>query len=517
MELNPTAQRHLVASLVARKPFSQTCAAVDVIETHISWVLLCGEFAYKIKKAVNLGFLDFSTLAKRRQYCHEELRLNRRLAPQLYLDVIAIGGDIAQPVLDTHGETIEYAVRMARFDQAGLLDHMLRAGQLNDAHVDRLAALVADFHARIPNRPPQPPMGSPEQVRAPVRDNIRALRERIQAPHLLQTISRIEQWTEQAFENLRTALERRRAQGFVRECHGDMHLGNMAVHHGELIIFDGIEFNPSLYWIDVMSEAAFVFMDLDDHGHCELAWRFLNQYLAHTGDCEGMRVLRYYLCYRAMVRAKVAAIQAGQSHTGTDAVNEYVNLAQRYARPQRPVLAIAHGLSGSGKSTVCGPLAQRFGALHLRSDRERQRLYGRGQGDGVGAGSYGAEATERTYARLEACAEAALAARFSVLVDATFLDAARRGRFAALAREANADFYILHFQAKPERLRQRVQARQRSGQDLSEADLAVLEHQLRVYEPLHPDESGAVIEVDSDSADADVLARRVAARLTAET
>ncbi len=511
-------QQTLIASLRNRAPFPEPCSSVELIETHISWVLLCDRYAYKIKKAVNLGFLDFSTLAKRKHYCLEELRLNRRLAPHLYLDVVAIGATPDGPVLDGDLNPIEYAVKMARFEQSELLDRRLREGRLDGAQIDRLAALVADFHARQPVVPPDPDLGTAQAVHEPVRANFKALRSSISDAAMLQQLAAVEAWSEREYEALHDRFDRRRSDGFVRECHGDMHLGNMAVHEQELLVFDGIEFNPSLYWIDVISEAAFLFMDLDDHGRADYAWRFLNGYLDHTGDYPGVRLLRYYLCYRAMVRAKVAGIRAAQAATGeaTTALREYLCLASRYSEPRQPTLIISHGVSGSGKSTVCAPLATRIGALHLRSDRERQRLFGRGGERGIDAGAYTPEASDRTYARLYECAELALAARFSVIVDATFLDPERRAHFAALADNQGARHWILHFDAEAEQLGERIRRRQTGGRDISEADQAVLEHQLAHYTPLTGPEQAYTIRADTASAGVDALVERIARQAAAQ-
>ncbi len=512
-------QQALIASLRNRASFPEPCSSVELIETHISWVLLCGRYAYKIKKALYLGFLDFSTLAKRKHYCLEELRLNRRLAPHLYLDVVAIGVTPDGPLLGADVNPIEYAVKMARFEQSELLDRRLREGRLDGAHIDRLATLIADFHARQPSTPPRSDLGTAQAVHDPVRANFKALRSTIRDAAMLRQIATVETWSEREYGSLRERFDRRRRDGFVRECHGDMHLGNMAVHEQELMVFDGIEFNPALYWIDVISEAAFLFMDLEDHGRTDYAWRFLNRYLNQTGDYPGVRLLRYYLCYRAMVRAKVAGIRAVQSPStdATAALREYLCLASRYSAPMQPTLIISHGVSGSGKSTVCAPLATRIGALHLRSDRERQRLFGRGGEQSIDAGAYTADASDRTYARLYECAELALAARFSVIVDATFLDPERRNHFAALAANQGARHRILQFDAEAGQLRDRIRRRQSSGEDISEADQAVLEHQLAHYTPLTESELGFTIRTDTASAGVDELVNQISRQLATES
>jgi predicted kinase len=278
------------------------------------------------------------------------------------------------------------------------------------------------------------------------------------------------------------------------------------LYQGRLRIFDGIEFNPNLRWIDVISEIAFCCMDLDDHQHSDLGFRLLNQYLAHTGDYEGLGVMRYYLVYRALVRAKVACIrllQEHQEHTRTPAkaldFKDYFALAYRYTRPENATLLITHGFSGSGKSTITLPLAIDIHAIHIRSDRERQRLYPQQNHttSGIGKGIYSSDATHNTYARLALLAGAVLDAGYSVIIDATFLKHKQRQQFQQLAQQLSTPLLILDFTATPEELRYRIRERELRNQDISEANLEVLEHQLESHEPLTETERGYTLTVDT--------------------
>jgi aminoglycoside phosphotransferase family enzyme/gluconate kinase len=498
---------------------------VELIETHISWVLLAGDYAYKLKKPVDLGFLDFSTLAARKRFCEEELRLNRRTAPELYLEVVPIGGTPEDPRLGA-APAIEYAVKMRRFEQDALLDRVAKRGALTAAHVDAVAAAVADFHARIERAPRESEWGSPERVVSFAEQNFEQVEPLAEAPADVEHLESLHTWTEHEFTVRRELISERRRAGFVRECHGDLHLGNIALIGGRPVAFDCIEFNPSLRWIDVASEVAFLVMDLLDHRLDALAWRCLNRYLESTGDYEGLAVLRFYLVYRAMVRAKVACIRASQS--GLDAAGRariadeyrgYFGLARRLAESERPAIVLMHGLSGSGKTTVAQSLLESLGAIRVRSDVERKRIHGLGALErthqALDAGMYGPAATRSTYDRLAAVARIAADAGFCIIVDAAFLRRRERDAFRDLARELGVPFVIATCQATDAALRGRVAARERAGGDASEAGTAVLERQLATQEPLGEDERDAAVVFDTEAGGTEAGARALEQRLTA--
>jgi aminoglycoside phosphotransferase family enzyme len=283
-----------------------------VIETHISWVLLTGYYAYKIKKPFNLGFLDFSSLEKRRHYCQEELRLNSRLAPDIYLDIVTISGTEKQPKLGASGTVIEYAVKMRQFEEDKTFDLLLAQNQLTHNHVKQTAKIIAAFHSGIESTVADTDFGSSDTIMQFVRENfIQILQlDGIEKP---DSLNQLASWSEQQHTALLPFFKQRKQAGFIRECHGDLHLGNIALIAGQVVPFDGIEFNPYLYWIDVISEIAFLVMDLQDKQRHDLGFQFLNEYLQYNGDYDGLKLLRFYLVYRAMVRAKVNAIRASQS------------------------------------------------------------------------------------------------------------------------------------------------------------------------------------------------------------
>ncbi len=498
----------LFAALLNPACYPHPVSGVRVLETHISWVLLTGEYAYKIKKPVYLGFLDFSTLGLRRHYCEEELRLNRRLAPELYRELVEIRGAPQAPRVGGDGPVLEYAVRMREFPQESLASRALARGAFDAPEVDALATVIAEFHAHAPLARAHESFGTPEAVLSAALQNFEQMLPLATAAPDDRALRALRQWTEREFASRRGAFATRKHLGFVRECHGDLHLGNIVMLDGRPVPFDCIEFNDNLRWIDVMNEAAFLAMDLEDRGRGDLRWRFLNRYLEATGDYAGLDVLPFYLVYRALVRAKVHLMRSRQPGLRRTekarlarAFQDYLRLAGRLAAPERVALILAHGLSGCGKTTLTQPLIEALGAVRLRSDLERKRLHGvaplASSGSGLQGGIYTAEATAATYRRLGELARDALRAGFSVVVDAAFLRRTERDAFRAIAEGLDAPFLILDFHAPQEVLRARVAERLARADDASEADLAVLEHQLAVREPLTPAEMAAAFAVDA--------------------
>lgn len=486
---------------------------ITVIETHISWVVLTGPFAYKIKKPVDLGFLDFSTLERRRFYCQEELRLNRRLAPRLYRAVIAIGGPAEDPVLGADTDIIEYAVQMVQFDQADRLDHRLEQGRLEAGQIDALAEELARFHGQAAIAPADSDYGSAKAVRRPVFENFEQIEPRLSGARERTRLARLLRWSEREAGELEPVFTQRRAESRVRECHGDAHLANMVWYQGEVLLFDCLEFDPELRWIDVMSELAFAIMDLQARGQAEFGRRLLDRYLQQTGDYGGLRVLRFYQCYRALVRAKVEAIRRSQDKNAMtsqpdtpDPCLAYIDLAGSYMKTPSPALIITCGVSGSGKTVATDRLVEELPVIRIRSDVERKRLFGFAPAERTGTEAtstvYGPEAGRRTYERLRNLAREIVGAGYPVVVDATFLRALWREEFRQLAADLDIPFLILKFHAPIPVLRQRVADRLRRRQDASEAGLEVLEKQLGEWEELTPDEKKHAFSLDTSDSEA---------------
>jgi aminoglycoside phosphotransferase family enzyme/predicted kinase len=471
--------------------YDHPVAKVELVETHISWVLLTGLYAYKIKKPVNLGFLDFSTLALREQDCKDELRLNRRLAENYYLDVVAITGTPDVPRLNASGEILEYAVKMRQFPADATLDQYAARGELGNIQIDALAAWLARFHLTECERATaDSPWGEPETIARPIEENFQVLARCAKADELTD----LRRWCNDEHARLTPVMRARKESGFVRECHGDLHLANLAWVDAGLVIFDALEFSPALRWIDVISEVAFCYMDLLHRKFPALASRFLNSWLEATGDYQGVALLSYYAVYRALVRAKVAALRVEQGCSSSVAeMNECLHLAEQLSTAHSPLplsLLITHGLSGSGKTTISQQRLEKHGLIRLRSDVERKRLAGLdacargGEALGIYSESFGL----RTYQYLAELAEGLLLSGWSVVVDAAFLMRWERDMFRDLAERVGARFQILDIQVAPDILRERVSRRSAEGRDASEADLQVLERQLNTAQPLGEDE-----------------------------
>jgi len=476
---------------------------VEMLQTHISWVFLTGEFAYKVKKPVNFGFLDFSTLEKRHLYCDEELRLNRRLAPELYLDVLPIGLNARQYQLGSKTGIVDYCLCMRQFSQANLLSTRLEQGTFQAEWMDLIAADLARFHTSVASDASSR-HGSPEVLADHIQDNLTIAADHsgrvVDAPQLAQ----LHDFADRELTRLHDTLLQRQQAGFVRPCHGDLHLHNITLFEGRPLAFDCIEFSEKYRIIDTMNDVAFLVMDCEARGRPDLGLRFLSRYLEATGDYQGLKPLRLYLFYRATVRGKVATLSAGnagiseaerQSHEAE--ARHYFGLALNYAEPAKPHLYAVGGLSGSGKSHLalkgCGSLH----AVIIRSDATRKRIASQHADQPL----YGDKMHRLTYEAMFTAARETLAAGWPVILDATFLGKTQRDRVRQLAATANVPLSIYWLEPPLALLRERVGQRTLQQQDISDADLPVLEKQLAGYRS--PDESDIVILTSSDDWPAD--------------
>lgn len=504
--------RLLVQAISEHTEFDHHIDKFDIIETHISCILLTGPYAYKFKKPVNPGFLDYSTLEKRRFNCNEEVRLNKRLAPGLYLDVVAFTDSEQYPVIEGDGPVLEYAVKMVQFPADAGLDQVLKSGYFTKSHVEELAAMIAAFHATIPRSGPDRPFGEPEDIKQTVLDNFSLIHPQLtDDAEYHDKLSALEQWTRKQYELLKDTLAARKRDGYIRECHGDMHLANIIWYEGRLVIFDCIEFSEKLRWIDVISEVAFLAMDLESRGQAAFSHRFVNKYLEHTGDYGGLLVLRFYCVYRALVRAKVACLSLPNkalADTGRreliDKYRHYIDCALHYSRQNsgRGYLIITHGLSGSGKSTVARSTCEYLSAISIRSDVERKRLSRIAPATrtvaGIQAGIYSEQKTQQTYVALCELAEKVIIAGYPVIVDATFLTKKNRQIMFDLARRLEVPFIILNVQAGKKTMQRRILEREATQSDVSEAGIPVLDYQMRSMQPLDNSEQQNQILVNTD-------------------
>jgi len=451
----------------------------ETVETHISWVLLTRDLAYKIKKPVRLPFVDYSTVEARHRFCKEEVRLNRRLAPSLYLGVSRITGTYLSPAFDGSGPVLDHAVRMQRFPPNALFSELVETGHLEAEQVDGLTARLADFHIRAPVSAALCGFASANQRRTVALAALDGA-----APAATQAEqNHLRAWLETSAAALAALWTTRQFDGHVKECHGDLHLDNLVSVDGEATAFDCIEFDPALRWIDVIDDIAFTVMDFSARKRIDYAFRLLNGWMDRTGDHGALPALRFSVVYRALVRAQVAHLRGNSTQ-----VSRYLETAVSWTRPSPARLVITHGLPGSGKTFESQRLLEHEGAIRLRSDVERKRLFGLGMLENsrvAGVDLYTADVTARTYDRLFELAHNTVRCGYPVVLDAAFLRRDERDRARALARELGVPFAIVACDAPLAELRARLLDRQG---DASEANIAVLERLKAVAEPLDADE-----------------------------
>ncbi len=474
----------------------------ELLETHISWLLLLDETVYKLKKPVDLGFLDFTTLSRRKFYCEEEVRLNRRTAPDIYLDVVPISGTETRPRPGDPSDPIEYAVRMKRFDQDAILANLADRQELQESMMPALAEAIADFHLGLGGTQDHR-HGSIRHITGPVEENFTHLWPALQGKRERSTLDDLHTWLNHQQQRLLKTFTDRQRNGFIRECHGDLHLDNIYYRSGRCILFDCIEFDANLRWIDTASDLAFTMMDLDTHRLHVHAWRLLNEYLEVTGDYDLLDVLPYYLVYRAMVRAKVTVIRSGQDQLHRRSLrhqcHDYLLQARRYTEPGERALVLMCGLAGSGKTTVARMLASETRLIHLRSDVERKRLSGISRNESStarGLDIYTPEASRKTFERLEQLVRTVIASDHGVIVDATFISAALRKQFESLARELGVPWCIVHCDAPEKVVRDRLNQRKA---DASEATWTEYEEQRQRFEEFTPEEVSRVVQIDTSA------------------
>jgi aminoglycoside phosphotransferase family enzyme/predicted kinase len=509
----------LMHALLSPACYPHTTSNIRLLETHISWVLLTGEIAYKIKKPVNFGFLDFSSLAKRKYFCAEELRLNSRFSKGLYLDVVAICGSEDKPLVAAGnaeantGTVLEYAVKMREFSQQGLLVTLAANKALGIDDIKSLGKKLAEFHNNLAAPPAKAmqELGTVQSIAGAARENFQQILPVLPTDSARQELAVLQQWTEQQLVILQNLFARRRDEGFVRECHGDLHLGNITRIDGEIVFFDCIEFNPQFRWIDIQSELAFVLMDLEEKQLPALANRLLNTWLEYSGDYQGLALLQFYKVYRAMVRAKVtvlkingAALARDESGRAWQEYATYTRLALAYCEKPKPFLGIMHGISGTGKSTVAATLAAECNAIRIRSDVERKRLFGITADARTSPAQmpelYNEAVSGQTFAVLEQLANSLLTMGYPVLVDATFIAEKWRRPFRLLAQSQHVPFVIIDCQASPTTIRQRLEHRQTQPNSTSDADINVMFSQLNKLEPFTMEEQQHILAIDTEQA-----------------
>jgi len=469
-----------IQALFFPETYPHPVESVEMIQTHISWVFLTGDYAYKLKKPLNLGFLDFSTLAKRKYYCEQELTLNRRLTANIYLDVVALTQKGENIELNGSGEVLDYALKMRQFDQSGLLDQRLSEHQFDPAWMDVLAGDTAAFHA---GQQSSVQFGDPQMLADHIQTNLDIGAEHIGDALDAKTMCELESFARDTLEHQRENLIQRQSDGFIRPCHGDLHLKNITLIDNRPCIFDCIEFSDEFRIIDSMNDVAFLVMDCDAHGRSDLGFRFISRYLEYSGDYDGLALLSLYLFYRATVRGKVSTLLALElaDESGRqqyfDEARRYFDLAASYSRSSPAELFAIGGLSGSGKSHLallgCG--VER--AIVIRSDATRKRV----SRDYPDLDLYSREMHIHTYKTMCEDARKTLEAGLSVILDATFLHPGSRQQVNELAQSCGVQLHFFWLDVERALLEQRIKQRQAAANDISDADLEVLALQLSQY------------------------------------
>ncbi len=497
---------------------------IQLLQTHISYVVLTGDYAYKVKKPANFGFLDFSTLAQRHHFCNEELRLNQRLSPNLYIAVLAIGQDGTGTyqlltAADAQAQnSVEYTLQMRQFPQETLFSQLFAADQLTSELMQALGKQVADFHAQAATDPEIQAYGSVAAVQQ-VDVNNYALSEGFMGQSQTQTqFDQTRQFTSQFFADHADWFAQRQTEGKVRECHGDLHLNNICMYQGQIQVFDCIEFNREFRNIDVIYDVAFMVMDLEFQGRVDLANLFLNTYLEQTGDYWGAALLPLYLSMRAYIRGNVNSLALNDPAISDAEKAQFLARGQAYYRlawdytqrgHRQGQMVLMSGLSGSGKSTVARKLAQGLNAIHLRSDAVRKHLAGlslqeRGAAAAdFGGGIYTLEMTQKTYDRLTELGLLLVQQGWTVILDAKYDREALRSAAIQAAQAQQVPIHIVQCSAPEAVLRDRLQSR--TG-DIADATADILHQQMQHAEPLTSQEQAIATTLKTDQDCTETLA-----------
>ena len=457
----------LVQALLDPRAYPHHPHKIELVQTQMSFVFLTGDLAYKVKKAVDLGYLDYTTLEKRRHFCHQEVALNRRLCPDTYLGVVEVVDEGGQTRVEGKGKVLEYAVKMRQLPRERMLDHLLAQGQATTPMVQRVARVLADFHFRSPTGPEISPFGSLQAIRANTEENFNLTR-----PYIGRTITprqyrKLKGYTYQFLRQNQALFQQRVGAGRIRDCHGDLHAAHICLENG-LCIYDCIEFNDRFRYGDVASELAFLAMDLDFHGFPGLSRALVEEYISASGD-DLLGVLLFYKVYRAYVRGKVEgftadspAVPPPEKELALVRARRYFDLAYAYANR---TLAITCGLVGTGKTSVALRLGEGLGWEVVSSDLVRKALAGipptQHRFEAFDRGIYSPDFSRRTYEEMFRLARNSLLQGYSVILDATFRYPEDREEAARLARELGAGFFILETVCPPELVRARLDERLR--------------------------------------------------------
>ncbi len=468
-------------------------SAVTVRETHISTLFLTDHFVYKVKKPVDFGFLDFTTLSARHFFCQQEVRLNRRLSPGVYLGVLVIYESERGIHLEAKGDVVEYAVKMRRIPEARMMDRLLARGEIDADIIRKIALKLVGFHSRARTDPEISLYGTVARVAKNTEENFRQTEAFIGTTLTPEQFERITAYTRGFLERRRSLFRRRVAEERIRDCHGDIRMEHICIVE-PIVIFDCIEFNRRFRYTDVAADLAFLAMDLDFHHRADLSRALVETYIEYSQDWELLKVIRFYKCYRAYVRGKVESFQSAGNALTEEArkkhlsqARKYFALADTYADAQ-PYLLITSGLTGTGKSRLAEALASELDLALFQSDPIRKEISRVAPEDhrfeAFGKGIYSQETSRKTYQTLLSEAEEALRQGRPVILDATYLKQAQRDAAQRLADRHRAPFFVIEVTCPEEEVKKRLSDRIREVGTISDGRWEIYLSQKEIREPI---------------------------------
>jgi aminoglycoside phosphotransferase family enzyme/predicted kinase len=489
----------LFKQLQKPKVYGSKVDQVQVLQTHISYVFLAGDFAFKVKKPVDFGFLDFSTLEKRRFYCEEELRLNQRLCPELYLEVIPITRHNQSVELNGAGEVVDYAVKMQRFPQERIMTNVLQHESIGSDVIEHICSTLVNFYNSYPSTPEITQYGGVEAVKQNINENFEQTQSKIDITIPQKTFEKIQNINNHFFTAKAGVFHKRQKGGFIHDCHGDLHSGNIVLTDS-VQIFDCIEFNKRFRFCDVASDIGFLAMDLDFLNHPFLSSHLIHCYVQQSDDSDIFSVLNFYKCYRAYVRGKVAGFQLDDPHISKknkdkaiDTAQAYFRLSQYYSRlmeiellQKKPVLILVAGLTGTGKSTLARKLAIDYTAELVNTDVVRKEMAGidkyEPHRDAFNTGLYDPKNIDHTYKQVIEKAQSILTQGHSVVIDATFVYNRHRTRAITLAQHLHIPLLVIQCTCKPTIVKQRLEKRMQK-KSISDGRWEIYQQQLTTMDP----------------------------------
>jgi len=506
--------QRFLKSLLLPDAYPEPTKSVRLLQTHVSFLFITDNFVYKIKKPVNFGFLNFSTIDRRRFYCNEEVRLNRRLCPEIYLGVVDVLEVASGAAFRGDGKVIDYAVKMKKLPEERMLDRMLEKGKITASDIRKIARTIAKFHLNAERGRTIDRYGRCATIRRNWEENFRQIEDFVDISLADKELTMIKRWVESFLAQNQTLFAERVSHGFIRDCDGDIHLENICLT-SRVCIFDCIEFNSRFRYTDTAADIAFFLMDLDFHDKKVFSDLFLDEYIKATGDRDVVRLLDFYKIYRAVVRGKVESLKmldpdipAADRDNAKEKARRYFRLARGYVIRQRlpKSLFITCGLMGSGKSATASALAFELGVEVTASDAVRKELAKsppdkRGL-DAYGEGIYTPAFNEVTYRELLSRTEKALKSGRSIIVDATFRRKEDRLRFAGLAARYAAFFCIVHTSCPDILARERLDSRSRKAGEISDGRWELFHRHKEEFETPGPGE-GKLIFLDTSQSTPD--------------